>query len=813
MPTDTMASTRRFGLGSLLILLACGTVACLILGVFRDRSSRVERGPGGSLNPAPNDSFVDQKTLQGALALEAERNRLDQTVWSLELTAQKHEDVFVQLWDQMRSSRDPIAVLQGFEFGVMNLGTLGQAEVLDHSATLARFGAQTRKLRPADWQNILKELYTQGWRIENSEWRHVQFRPAANAAASSVIAVTLHGTNPQQSERFVLRGSVQVSWRGNASAGEAPFPERIDASEIELLRRRGEPAFEWALARDIKPDRNPIFIDPLILRDLNGDGLAEIILACRNQIFWNLGNGRFQAATLCAGLTNAINTAILADFTGDAAPDFLAADASGLLLFPGNTEGRSLDRSERTGIPLSPAGGEGKGEEIRFIGNGRRVQFTNVPLLNPFVMTAGDIDADGDLDLWLAQYKLPYVEGQMPRPYYGANDGFPSFLLLNDGNGGFVDRTDQAGLAAKRFRRTYSASFVDLDDDADLDLFVISDFAGADVYFNDGRGHFTDVTSSALSEPHLFGMAHTFGDYDLDGRLDCFAIGMNSFVAQRLEGLRLNSAGTASRDGMWERMAYGNRLYLQRPPRFELTPLSDQVAQSGWSWGVTSFDFDNDADLDLYIANGHKSRASAKDYESQFWRHDIHLATSNPDPVRDVYFQSTASRLYGAGYSYGGYHKNLLYMNRAGQSFVEIGHLLGVAMELDCRNVVSDDLDGDGKMDLLVTTLEEWPQTRQSLHIFRNRCPAPGNWIGLHLREGGPGFSPVGARVTLHTANRKQARPVVTGDSYRSQHAPTLHFGLGAETNVVGIEVRWVNGKTNWLSQPAINRYHWMETQ
>ena len=55
-------------------------------------------------------------------------------------------------------------------------------------------------------------------------------------------------------------------------------------------------------------------------------------------------------------------------------------------------------------------------------------------------MTAGDIDNDGDVDLWIGQYKISYVGGQMPTPYFDANDGFPAFLLVNDGSGKFEYR-------------------------------------------------------------------------------------------------------------------------------------------------------------------------------------------------------------------------------------------------------------------------------------------------------------------------------------------------------------------------------------
>src|SRR2546427_8651179 len=117
------------------------------------------------------------------------------------------------------------------------------------------------------------------------------------------------------------------------------------------------------------------------------------------------------------------------------------------------------------------------------------------------VLTCGDIDHDGDLDLFLGQYRVPTL-GQALKPfYYDANDGYPAHLLLNDGHGNFTDATN-GGFEAKRWRRTYSASFVDLNEDGDLDLLVVSDFAGMDLYRNNGHGQFTDVTREWIIEPH-----------------------------------------------------------------------------------------------------------------------------------------------------------------------------------------------------------------------------------------------------------------------------------------------------------------------
>ena len=95
-----------------------------------------------------------------------------------------------------------------------------------------------------------------------------------------------------------------------------------------------------------------------------------------------------------------------------------------------------------------------------------------------------------DLDLFIGQWKAPYIGGSMPTPYYNANDGYPDYLLRNEGDGTFVNITNNSGLSKKSNRRTFSASLVDLDFDQDLDLIVVADFSGLDLYINDGKGTF-----------------------------------------------------------------------------------------------------------------------------------------------------------------------------------------------------------------------------------------------------------------------------------------------------------------------------------
>jgi hypothetical protein len=581
----------------------------------------------------------------------------------------------------------------------------------------------------------------------------------------------------------VVRGELMIRWKENPEDQREPLIHSITATNLTLVTSTNPPVFHKALERVVTEDPREVFIDPVMLYDIALDGAPDIFLGAKNLWIRNLGGGRFQPGQISSGLSNqTVRCSVIADFNNDQLPDFLFVHPNGVAVLPGTREGKfSTSKIELWRSPEQ--------------------------LLNPFCVTAGDADGDGFADLWLGQYKVPYNEGQMPTPYWDANDGFPAYFLKNMG-GKFVDQTQDSGLAAKRFRRAYSGSFVDLDNDADLDLVVVSDFAGVDLFINNGSGKFTDSTSKLLQTPSAFGMAHNFSDFDGNGLLDFLIIGMNSSVAERLHRMRAGPPNLPDHQKYRPLMGYGNRLYLGTPDGFqENTPLARSIAESGWSWGVASLDFNNDGWNDVYIANGHKSRESARDYEGQFWRHDIYAGTSEHDPAVDQFFRSTATRLYGTGYSYGGYEKNRLYLNLQGKEFMEVGYLAGVSLELDTRNVVSTDLDQDGKLDLIVTSYEVWPQDRQTFFIYRNDMATNGNWISVALDPSG-GNPVLGAKVVLRAGGREHLWQYVTGDSYRSQFAPRAHFGLGSVGQVDELLVRWPNKKETRLSKPAVNQLH-----
>jgi hypothetical protein len=755
--------------------------------------NREPQSPAASNIPSPLSSSVTSTNSTGRITLdlpakiaqiEARERAIDETVWAKEILAEEAGRVIEDLWDSINAATNKLSVIASFPFGYVQLGNWNRSQSLPHDIDLVSSDSLGPILTSDQWPKWVSQFAREGWELVTLDFRHAQidFKNTGQPVQSRFrFAARL--TNSLSPQRATIEGDLLVAWGEKPPAGP-PAIRAIDLSQLQLKTRSGEPPFQLLLSEPMSPLRNSRSIDPLIVYDLDGDGYAEIVLAAVNRLYRRTPTGAFKAEDLCRYPPGVVYSALIADFDGDGVADLLCQKYEGLLLYKG-----------------SPGG--------HFEQPGRLVWAATRDVRYPVGLTCGDIDHDGDLDVFLTQYKLPFDGGQMPTPYYDANDGFPAYLLLNDGHGSYTNATVAAGLDAKSTRRSYGASFVDLDGDGHLDLLVVSDFAGIDLYRNDGHGHFTDVTRQWLPESHLFGMAHTVADFNVDGRLDFFVSGMPSATADRLEHLGLWRPDSGEDHSMRSRMTHGNRLYLGKAEGgFTEKSSTAGVDRSGWSWGCSAADFDNDGFPDLYVGSGMETRHSVREYEGEFWLHDAYVATSAENPVVSQYLQGKLARVRGKDGSYGGHECNRLFLSQGSERFQEVGHMFGVALERDCRNVMTGDLDSDGRVDLIVSGYEPWPNQNQRIWVFKNALTDTGNWIGFRFREEGAGISPVGVRVTLHFGNRVAVQQIVAGDSYRSQHANVAHFGLGQASQVDEVEIRWTNGRLLKLPLPAINRYH-----
>lgn len=763
------------------LLLAGLILVCLAaFWLHRPRSQRT-----APLAPSSESLF------RSLLALEARELAATTDYWAPEMTARECGAVVERLWDAVHAASNRLGVLTTARFRQIVQPVFAAPESLPHGIRLFRpadLGPRGPTLALAAWTNWLGGIESEGWQLDQIELRHNRFDPDdAGETGESVFGFRAHLTRPataaRPEARAAVEGPLRVTWRTGEPAESGPSMDFVDASRLVLKLREGPPAFRPLPPQSLVPPPRSHFTDPLLIEDLDGDGRVEVALISANRVFSLDAAGGIRDREFLPGGPGLPFTAVLGDFDTDGRPDLLTAEFDGLRLRPGQDDGG-------------------------FVPSARLCWQTPERIRYGQVLTCGDVDADGDLDVWFGQYKNPYDGGQMPTPFHDANDGYPSWLLLNDGAGSLRDATVAAGLGERRWRRTYAASFADLDADGDLDLLVVNDFAGVDLHLNDGRGRFRDVSGTWLADPKAFGMAHALADFNADGHLDLFVTGMHCPTASRLAHLGLGRPERPDYLAAIPRMIRGNKLLLNRDNlRFEDNAAAAGVDHTGWSWGSAAADFDNDGFPDLAIANGHETRQSVAEYEPEFWLHDLYAADSRENPVAAQYFAAKIRRLRGGGMSYGGWEQNRLFLNRGPAGFVEVGHLLGVALTEDSRNLGWGDLDGDGRLDLVVTTFESWPHPRQTLRLFRNELPRTGHWLAVTIPR--TGADPSGASVTLHRPDgRTVAAAVVTGDSHRTQQPARVHFGLGTEPCVAAVVVRWPDGRVSRLEEPAPDRLH-----
>jgi hypothetical protein len=321
-----------------------------------------------------------------AAALLEERKRLDQTIWKDEVLAQEYEQVFVNLWDALRAADDKLKVVEEFAFPRLVLGQPEAPQSKDLGITVTGFGGPGKTLDRAAWQRLLTQYREDGIEIVQTEWHHAAFDPANPQAVRSTVNMTMHLLNRRTHTRTIIKGPPKVVWEPRPNASELAQVQTIDATDITIYARQGEPTFRRAYA--IQPSaRSQGNADPLLLPfhiyDLNKDGLSEIIIPSLNSVRVNKGNREFESFSLFKyPLRNRSLVGVFTDFTGDGWADFLCAGAGPLALFVADAAGR---------FSLPP----------------RQAASDAVAFDNASVFTAGDdLDGDGRMDLIVYRHSI-----------------------------------------------------------------------------------------------------------------------------------------------------------------------------------------------------------------------------------------------------------------------------------------------------------------------------------------------------------------------------------------------------------------------
>ncbi len=224
------------------------------------RSSEPSPGPDASADVLP-DFTPEMPTT--ARELVQVRAQYDRTTWKHEVEAQRYEGTFVTLWDQLIFQTDKYKVLRDFPFGELRIGKSLSSQETDWGITISQFADPQLTITADAWPEFLDHFQQQGYEIIETEWHHQKFEPAEGGRpAKSIVSTLIHVNHPPTQRRFIVKGNLNIEWATKPRTERSPTsnqtryisarPASIDASELTIVERQGEPAFTTQSIRELR---------------------------------------------------------------------------------------------------------------------------------------------------------------------------------------------------------------------------------------------------------------------------------------------------------------------------------------------------------------------------------------------------------------------------------------------------------------------------------------------------------------------------------------------------------------------------------
>jgi hypothetical protein len=437
----------------------------------------------------------------------------------------------------------------------------------------------------------------------------------------------------------------------------------------------------------------------------------------RNALYRNNRDGTFTDVTERAGVSGGGYGmgAAVGDYNGDGWPDLYVTQYGHSILYRNNGDGTFTDVTEKAGV-AAPGWASSA------------VWF--------------DYDNDGRLDLFVCRFvefeksKNKFCgNAHTGERYYcipNAYDPTKSWLFHNNGDGTFTDVSQESGVA-RVLGKAWGVVATDINNDGWMDLLVANDTMANFLFVNRGKGRFQEMALEAgvaysLDGRARSGMGVDSADFDQDGWQDLFVTN----VDQEMYSLYRND-----RDLTFDDLAGAMGL--------------GQVTRLMSGWGVKFFDYDNDGNIDLFIANGHP--------DDRIEEHSSHVTYKEPF----LLFRNDGSKL-----------ENMSAV--AGPAFQQ---------SFAARGMAVGDFNNDGAVDVLVAINNGSPV------LLKNVAATDHHWLGVRLlgRKSNP--DAIGARITWQAGALKRSRLKVGGGSFLSSHDPREVLGIGKQTRIDRLEIQW----------------------
>src|SRR5579885_1530031 len=528
--------------------------------------------------------------------------------------------------------------------------------------------------------------------------------------------------------------------------------------------------------------------------DFDNDGIDDLYI-CQpaglpNRLYRNRGDGTFEDVTEKSGVGVLDNTAcaLFADFENKGSQDLLVVCGSGPLLFLNQGNGNFTLKRDAFKFAKQPQG-----------------TFTHAAV--------ADYDRDGRLDIYfcLYSYYLGLDQYHYPVPYFGARHGPPNFLLHNEGDGCFVDRTEAAGLSAENDRYSFACAWGDSSGDGAPDLCVANDFGRSNLYRNNGDGTFTAISNEAHADDAGAGMSACWCDFRNSGSQDIYVANLWSAAGIRVsEQENFHPEDADPVRALYRNHARGNALYRNDGNgTFANVSRECGAAMGRWAWSSGAWDFDHDGHSDLYIANGYISGPAASeakqndsaDLSSFFWRQVVGKSprsnVASPEYERGW---NAINELIRSGATWNGFERNILLVNTWDGAFAEASGVAALDFADDSRAFALADLDGDGRLELVLKN-----RTGPQLRVLHNAMAEIGDAIAFRLRGTKSNRDAIGAAITVETGTLRQTKYLQAGSGFLSQHTKEVFFGLGKPQGAVRATVLWPSGLRQTFEPLPVN--------
>lgn len=522
--------------------------------------------------------------------------------------------------------------------------------------------------------------------------------------------------------------------------------------------------------------------------DINNDGLTDIFFTgnmVSNKLYLNKGDFKFQDVTKEAGVTGRSRWktgVVMADVNGDGLLDIYVCYSG-----PGSDDDRRNELYINNGVKNgSPSFTE-------------RAKEYGLDAPGTYSTTASffDADNDGDLDMFLVNHADMFYN-----PFYNTDTlrktrhpKFGNRLYRNDG-GTFTDVSEAAGIKGSGLNFGLSVATSDINGDGYTDIYVTNDYDERDfLYLNNHDGTFREVLDKAAGHLSEFAMGSDIADYNNDGKPDVMVLDMLPEDNHRQKLLK----GADSYDKYTMRAEHGfghqqmrNTLQMNNGNDRSAIPIFSEVGQlagvsnTDWSWSPLLADFDNDGWKDLFISNGIFKDMTNLDFVKYTSGYSNNFTDSKGDKVAmwKLVQEMPSTKL-----------KNYFFHNNGNLTFSNVSDSWGLHKEAISNGSAYTDLDNDGDLDLVVNCINDEPTILQNNNI-KNKA---SHYLRVKLNGSGKNTQGIGAKVYTTTAHRQQFQEQYLTRSFQSSVDPVMHIGLGEDSIVQTLKVRWLSGKETIL--------------